>query len=94
MIGLFKKKKSATYKNDQVIDLLESLRSELSTKLESISRDISEINVNLELLEKRFNYKELKDKQQWGHLQYKLQEVKSAKSEAQILAEKLNKRVV
>jgi hypothetical protein len=80
---------SSKSQHSELVDLIQQLRLDLSQGINQIQAEINDIKTSLEILEKRFNFKELKDKQQWGHLQYKLQEVPK-KSEADMLAVKLN----
>jgi hypothetical protein len=94
MLTLFKKKHNPTQDTTIILESIDQLRSVFLSEIQTLKLDIQDIKLNMDLLEKRFNFKDLKDKQQWGHLQYKLNEVKPNQSEQDHLRRQLDQNLI
>lgn len=62
---------------DQTNQQLEKYQLEINSRLREIKSQINIIDTNIALLDKKLSLKELKDKQQYGHIQYKMNQIKS-----------------
>ena len=101
MLTLFKKKHNPGLDTTIILESIDQFKSLVMAEVQDLKRDIQDIKLNVDLLEKRLNFKDLKDKQQWGHLQYKLNEVRPNPSEQETLRRgldanlsKSNKKIV
>ena len=73
-----KKKSENLNINEHTTKLFEKLHLDLSLKFDEIYTKLNTIEKKVELMEKNFEKKEFSDKQLYGHLKYKIQEVKSS----------------
>jgi hypothetical protein len=94
MLTLFRKKHNPTQDTTLILDSINQLKTLLLAEVQDIKQDIQDIKLNVDLLEKRLSFKELKDKQQWGHLQYKLNEVRPSQSEQEKLRRQLDENLI
>lgn len=104
MFGLFKNKKHsdiAKETSDLVIKetekLVQGLRLDFQHRFEELKAEVRDLNAGLKHLENQLLVKDLRDKQQYGHLHYKIHEVKNTSIEKDIveLSSKLkNKDVI
>jgi hypothetical protein len=98
MFGFFKKSKinenSAQLIIDHVTSSIGSLNDQMDLRFKEVSAQIREIELGLAQLETKLLTKDLKDKQAYGLLHYKLHEVKNKKldQEIQELEEKIIKK--
>jgi hypothetical protein len=98
MFGLFKTKKHsqiAKETSDLVIEetqkLVQTLRLDFQHRFEELKTEIKDLNHGLKHLENQLLTKDLRDKQQYGHLHYKIHEVKNNNIEEEI--EELEKKL-
>ncbi len=73
-----KKNDSNVSINEHTTKLFEKLHLDLNLKFTEIYTKLETIENKIELIEKDFVKKEFSDKQLYGHLKYKLQELKSS----------------
>ena len=99
MLGRFFKKnkfedKSAQFIIDQVKNSITDLNQQIDLRFKEISAQIKEVELGLAQMETKLLTKDLKDKQAYGLLHYKLHEVKNNKldQEIQELENKLIKK--
>lgn len=95
---IFKKNKfqdkSAQFIVDQVKNSISDLNQQIDLRFKEISAQIKEVELGLAQMETKLLTKDLKDKQAYGLLHYKLHEVKNNKldQEIQHLEEKILKK--
>lgn len=96
---IFKSKSQNSRNNDSVYAiisqteaLIENLYSRIDVRFQELSGQIKELEQGLQNLETKLLAKDLKDKQAYGLLHYKLHEVKNVKLQKEIdeLQEKLS----
>jgi hypothetical protein len=95
-------KKNIPHKNDEIISavitqttiLIQDLQRQIDFRFKEISAQIKEVESGLMELETKLLTKDLKDKQTYGLLHYKLHEVKNEKITEEIteLTDQLNLR--
>lgn len=68
----------------QTSALITDLHQQINLRFKELSAQIKEIELGLEQLEVKLTTKDLKDKQAYGLLHYKLHEVKNTKLEKEI----------
>jgi hypothetical protein len=100
MFDFFRKKKSAS--NDDMVNaivtqtqaLIQDLNIKMDLRFKEVSSQIRELELGLAQMETRLLTKDLKDKQAYGLLHYKLHESKSVKLESDLdeLKEQINFR--
>ncbi|MFW5887253.1 MAG: hypothetical protein ACOCUH_00490 [Bacteriovoracia bacterium] len=81
----FTKRKQSRTKNEaneiaQIVvgetqKVFEGFHLEVNNRFREIQAQLNKLDQNIEILEKKLFTKELQDKQQYGHIQYKLNEV-------------------
>lgn len=79
MLSWFRRKK-----DDDVGTLIRDLHQKMDFRFNEISSQIRELELGLEQMETRLLTKDLKDKQAYGLLHYKLHEAKSPKIKEEI----------
>jgi hypothetical protein len=90
MFDFFRKKKSAS--NDDMVNaivtqtqaLIQDLNIKMDLRFKEVSSQIRELELCLAQMETRLLTKDLKDKQAYGILHYKLHESKSVKLESDL----------
>ena len=84
-----------TKKNEEIKDLFNQLTAHIDLKFQEVSAQIREVELAVEQMEVKLLTKDLKDKQAYGLLHYKLHETKNTKLDEEIkdLKSALNKRV-
>jgi hypothetical protein len=90
MFGWIKKKPKNN--NDELVKILASemqgiahtIRLDFQNRFEELKDDINNLNKSFKNLESQLLVKDLRDKQQYGQLHYKIHEVKSKKLENEI----------
>lgn len=88
---LFWKKRK---KDSETVALIRELHQKMDFRFTELSAQLKELELGLSQMETRLLTKDLKDKQAYGLLHYKLHEVKSTKLEDEVidLQEQLNLR--
>lgn len=79
MLNLFRKKQEP-----QVAALLDDLRKHIDFRFNELSAQVKEVELGLAQMESKLLTKDLKDKQAYGLLHYKLHEAKHTKLDAEI----------
>lgn len=90
MFGWIKKKPKNN--NEELVKMItaemqgvaHTIRLDFQNRFEELQENIKELSVNFKHLESQLLVKDLRDKQQYGHLHYKIHEVKSKKLEEEI----------
>lgn len=100
MLNLFRKKTNPA--QDEIVSavvsqtaiLLEDMRQKMELRFNELSSQIKEVELGLAQMETKLLTKDLKDKQAYGLLHYKLHEAKNQKLEMEIdeLEEKMSFR--
>ena len=73
-----------TKKNDEIKELFTQLTAHIDRKFIEVSSQIREVELAVEQLEVKLLTKDLKDKQAYGLLHYKLHETKNTKLDEEI----------
>ena len=84
MLNFFRKNKSQTAINEHTTQVVENLYSRLDMRFREVESQIKEIELGLQQLETKLLVKDIKDKQNYGQLHYKLHEVKNTKLEDEV----------
>lgn len=100
MLNLFRKKKQIPHEDivaavvTQTGALIQDLQRQMELRFKEVSSQIKEVELGLAQMETKLLTKDLKDKQAYGLLHYKLHEAKNHKLDSEIddLEEKLNFR--
>lgn len=97
MLNLFRTKKlsAADEKNrEETVELLENMMARIDLRFNELSAQVREVKLGLQEMEVRLLTKDLKDKQQYGILHYKLheRENKGLKEEIEGLEAQLNRK--
>lgn len=71
-------------KNDDPAELIRDLHRTMELRFTELSAQVKELELGLSQMETRLLTKDLKDKQAYGMLHYKLHEVKSSKNDREI----------
>lgn len=84
-----------TKKNEEIRDLFTQLTQHIDLKFQEVTAQIREVELAVEQMEVKLLTKDLKDKQAYGLLHYKLHETKNTKLDEEIkdLKLALTKRV-
>jgi hypothetical protein len=84
-----------TKKNEEIKDLFNQLTQHIDLKFQEVTAQIREVELAVEQMEVKLLTKDLKDKQAYGLLHYKLHETKNTKLDEEIkdLKSALTKRV-
>lgn len=98
MLKLFKAKKKLTASEEQsrheTAELLEVMMARIDLRFNELSSQVRDMKLGLQEMETRLLTKDLKDKQQYGLLHYKLHERENKKLQDEIegLAEQLQRK--
>ena len=84
-------KRLMTYLFGNIIQKLLGNQDRIETKLDNTLLLLTKIDERMDALEKRFNVKDHKDRQAYGHIQYKLQEVSDQTKAPRIKKSELKK---
>lgn len=84
-----------TKKNEEIKDLFNQLTQHIDLRFQEVTAQIREVELAVEQMEVKLLTKDLKDKQAYGLLHYKLHETKNTKLDEEIkdLKSALTKRV-
>lgn len=84
-----------TKKNEEIKELITGLTAHIDLKFQEVTAQIREVELAVEQMEVKLLTKDLKDKQAYGLLHYKLHETKNTKLDEEIkdLKSALTKRV-
>ena len=88
MLSLFKARKSLSTEEsqtkDETVELLNLMMSKIDMRFNEMSSQIRDLKLGLQEMEVRLLTKDLKDKQQYGLLHYKLHERENTKLKEEI----------
>lgn len=85
MLNFFKKKPTDQNAiNEHTTSVVDHLYARLDLRFKEVESQIKDIELGLQQLETKLLVKDLKDKQHYGQLHYKLHEVKNSKIEDDI----------
>ncbi len=77
---MFFKKKKPEQNNKELIEYLEDFKFEMNARLQELKSMVYENKLTIESLDRKLFTKELKDKQLYGQLHYKIHEVRPKES--------------